>query len=179
MENWLFNHFLSLLHGPLSFYTALENYTIYLQQSFRFRGGKLPLRAPMIFCIFFNKFNKPCVNFLLVWTKNANLENFEKILKNHQKIWWFKSSLFLFSSSAPFLLNPLQIQSSSQKWPLIPSVISAIKNWRKPKMDCHLTSAANLFMQNVARSPPIKLNLSLLCAKWLPGYARHAPNSSP
>ena len=39
MENWLFIHFLSLLPGPLSFYTALENNTIFLQQFFRFRRG--------------------------------------------------------------------------------------------------------------------------------------------
>ena len=37
MENWLFTHFLSLLPGPLSFYTALENNTIFLHQFFR--GG--------------------------------------------------------------------------------------------------------------------------------------------
>ena len=80
MENWLFIHFLSLLPGPLSFYTALENNTIYLQHFFRFQGeGTLP---PWFFGICFNKFNKPCVNFLRVWTKNANrgkfCENFEK-----------------------------------------------------------------------------------------------------
>ena len=86
MENWLFTHFLSLLPGPLSFYTALENNTIYLQQFFRFRGEAYPLPPPAgahdFFCIFFNKFNKPCVNSLRVWTKNANRgkfwENFEK-----------------------------------------------------------------------------------------------------
>ena len=38
-ENWLFIYFLSHLLGPLSFYTALENNTIFLQQFFRFRGG--------------------------------------------------------------------------------------------------------------------------------------------
>ena len=50
MENWLLIHFLSILPGPLSFYTALENNTIFLQQFFRFRGGSFPLpplRAPM------------------------------------------------------------------------------------------------------------------------------------
>ena len=45
-------HFLSVLPGPLSFYTALENNTIFLQQFFLFRGGEAspppsPLRAPM------------------------------------------------------------------------------------------------------------------------------------
>ena len=39
MENWLFLFFLSNLPGPLSFYTAMENNTIFLQQFFRFRGG--------------------------------------------------------------------------------------------------------------------------------------------
>ena len=39
MENWLFILFLSHRPGPLSFYTALENNTIFLQQFFRFRGG--------------------------------------------------------------------------------------------------------------------------------------------
>ena len=35
------------------------------------------------FSIFFQKVNKPCVNFLRVWTKNANCwETFEKFLKN-------------------------------------------------------------------------------------------------
>ena len=44
MENWLVILFLSHLPGPLSFYTALENYTICLQQFLRFRGGgELPL----------------------------------------------------------------------------------------------------------------------------------------
>ena len=43
MKNSFFTHFLSDLPGPLSFYTALENNPIFLQQFFHFlRGGKLP-----------------------------------------------------------------------------------------------------------------------------------------
>ena len=50
MENWGSTHFLSDLPWPLSFYTALENNTIFLQQFFRFREGEsspLPLWAPL------------------------------------------------------------------------------------------------------------------------------------
>ena len=46
MENALFIHFLSHLPGPLSFYTALENNTIFLQQFFRFRGGGISPPSP-------------------------------------------------------------------------------------------------------------------------------------
>ena len=45
MENWLFTHFLSDLPGPLS-YPALDNNSIFLQQSFRFRGGGVNLPLP-------------------------------------------------------------------------------------------------------------------------------------
>ena len=46
MENWLFTHFLSPLPGPLSFYTALENNTIF----YRFRLGEAsdPASAPYV-----------------------------------------------------------------------------------------------------------------------------------
>ena len=44
MENWHFIHFLSHLPRPLSFYTALENNTIFLQPFFLFRvEGSFPL----------------------------------------------------------------------------------------------------------------------------------------
>ena len=47
MENYLFIHFLSYLPGPLSFYTALENSTIFIQQFFSVSGGgQLPLPLP-------------------------------------------------------------------------------------------------------------------------------------
>ena len=89
IENWLFTH----LPGPLSFYTALENKTIYLQQFFRFRGeGKLPpppCGRPWFFCIFFNKFNKPFVKFLRVWTKNANRGKFWKTFRKLRKMHYF------------------------------------------------------------------------------------------
>ena len=53
----LTSHFLSHLPGPLSFYTALENKTIFLQQFLWFRGGgelPPPLRAPMNTLSFLN-----------------------------------------------------------------------------------------------------------------------------
>ena len=39
IENWLFIAFLSNLPGPLSFYTALENKTIFCNNFFGFGGG--------------------------------------------------------------------------------------------------------------------------------------------
>ena len=69
------------------------------------------------FSIFFKKFNKPCVNFWRVWTKNTNFSgNFEKILKvfdensfeklNFIIIFW---KIFLLkielSEITPFFLN--------------------------------------------------------------------------
>ena len=57
MENWLFTHFLSYLPGPLSFYTALENNTIFLQQFFSVSGGGIippyPLRAALALIHFY------------------------------------------------------------------------------------------------------------------------------
>ena len=48
------------------------------------------------FSIFFEKVNKPCVNFLRVWTKDYLLEilrKFSKLMKNcHEKI--VKNALF-------------------------------------------------------------------------------------
>ena len=52
MENWLFIHFLSHLPGPWSFYTALENKTIFLQQFFLVSGGGgsfPPAGAPVVY----------------------------------------------------------------------------------------------------------------------------------
>ena len=46
MENWLFILFLSHLPGPLSFYTALENNTIFLQQFLGFGGGEASTLPP-------------------------------------------------------------------------------------------------------------------------------------
>ena len=84
MENWLFIHFLSLLPGPLPFYTALENNTIFLQQFFRFRGREASpsssLRAPMpirnslemtMACIKYQSFtqNFKLWKFLKLWKK--------------------------------------------------------------------------------------------------------------
>ena len=42
MENGVFTYFLSDLPGPVCFYTALENNTIFLQQFFTVSGENLP-----------------------------------------------------------------------------------------------------------------------------------------
>ena len=49
-EKLIFNHFLSDVPGILSFYTALENKTIFYNNFFGFGEGKLnpPLRAPLL-----------------------------------------------------------------------------------------------------------------------------------
>ena len=50
MENWFYTEFLSHPPAPLSFYTALQNNTIFLPQFFDFIAwtipSHLPLRAP-------------------------------------------------------------------------------------------------------------------------------------
>ena len=58
-----FFHFLSHLPGPLSFYTALENNTSFLQQFFfGFGGGSFPLPPPCGRpCIIFNHGRMPCL----------------------------------------------------------------------------------------------------------------------
>ena len=51
MENGLFILFLSHLPGPLSFYTALENNTIFNNIFFGLGGGSFPpppLQAPLV-----------------------------------------------------------------------------------------------------------------------------------
>ena len=60
--------FLSHLPGPLSFYTALENNTIFLQQFFQFRGGGAGKLPP-----------PPCGRLCTAMTINSFVEGLRKI----------------------------------------------------------------------------------------------------
>ena len=75
MGNWFFTHFLSDLPESLSFYTALENNTIFDNNFFGFGGGgSFPpphLRAPLSVMIFFpGLFKRVKKN-----KENVNLQN--------------------------------------------------------------------------------------------------------
>ena len=70
MENWLFILFLSKLQGPLSFYTSLENNTIFLHFSVSGRGWRIlsPCRRQSYyFKMYVLKRRK--LSFVLEWNK--------------------------------------------------------------------------------------------------------------
>ena len=86
MENWFFTHFLSDLPGPLPFYTALENNTIFYNNFSGFeRGFPPPLRAPLqwTLSLWLNKYGKKI---------ESDERDYEKNIITEMKIFRLKSA---------------------------------------------------------------------------------------